>query len=260
MTRPAYLIAVDVGNSSVKLGWFDARTPKLPNYPMPLRVEHFPTGQAPPADWFAELTDNDLLIWYVVSVHREGEGALRTFVRSQRPLDDYHLLAHDKLPLRIEVEYPDRVGMDRLAAAVAANERRSPRRPAIVVDTGTAITVDLVNHHGAFLGGAILPGFRLTARALAEGTNQLPLAVYSGEDEPPTVLGKNTEGAIRSGQFWGAVGAVREIIERLSVDLSEPPDVFVTGGDLKKLTPFVAKNAQFVPHMVLSGIMAAQRR
>ena len=260
MTRPANLIAVDVGNSTVKVGWFDARTPKVPNYPMPLRVEHFTTGQPPPAQWFSELTEKDLLIWYVVSVHREGEAALRAWVRSKRPFDDYHLLTHDKLPLRIEVDFPDRVGMDRLAAAIAANERRSPRRPAIVVDTGTAITVDLVNHHGVFLGGVILPGFRLTARALAEGTNQLPLALYSGEDEPPPTLGKNTEGAIKSGQFWGTVGAVREIIERLSADLTEAPDVFVTGGDLKKLTPYLAKNAQFVPHMVLSGIMAAQRR
>ena len=260
MTRPAYLMAVDVGNSSVKLGWFDARTPKVPNYPMPLKVAQVPTGQALPAEMFSELGETDLLIWYVASVHREGEAALRGWVRSKRPFDDYHLLAHDKLPLRIEVDFPERVGMDRLAAAIAANERRSPRRPAIVVDTGTAITVDLVSHHGVFLGGAILPGFRLAAQALAEGTDQLPLAVYGEGEEPPAALGKNTDGALRSGQFWGTVGAVREIIERLSADLSDPPEVFVTGGDLKKLTPYVAASAQFVPHMVLSGIMAAQRR
>lgn len=260
MSKPAYLIAVDIGNSSVKLGWFDPRTLKLPNYPMPLRVEQYPTGQLPTADWFAELTEKDLLIWYVASVHREAEGALRSWVRSKRPFDDYHLLSHDKLPLRIEVEQPHRVGMDRLAAAVAVNERRSSRKPAVVVDTGTAITVDLVSHHGAFLGGVILPGFRLTAHALATGTNQLPVAVYSGEEEAPPVLGKNTEAAIKSGQFWGTVGAIRELIERLGADLTEPPEVFVTGGDLKKLTPYVAKNAQFVPHMVLSGVIAAQRR
>ncbi len=260
MTKPAYLLAVDVGNSSVKLGWFDPRTPKVPNYPMPLRVEHYSTGQTPRSEWFSDLAEKDLLIWYVASVHRDGEQALRGWVRSKRPHDDLHLLAHDKLPLRIDVDYPDRVGMDRLAAAVAVNERRSPRKPAIVVDTGTAITVDLVNHHGVFLGGVILPGFRLTAQALATGTNQLPLALYAGDDDPPPPLGKNTEGAIKSGQFWGTVGAVRELIERLSADLSEPPEVFVTGGDLKRLSPLIASSAQFVPHMVLSGIIGAQRR
>ena len=259
MTRPAYLIAVDIGNSTVKLGWFDARTPKLPNYPMPLRVEQFPTGQTPLAEWFSDLTEKDLLIWYIASVHRSGEAALYSWIRSKRPFDDFHVLAFEKLPLRIELEYPGRVGMDRLAAAVAANERRSARKPAIVVDTGTAITVDLVNHHGAFLGGAILPGFRLTAEALQSHTDRLPLAVYGGEAEPPA-LGKDTEGAIKSGQFWGTVGAVRELIERMSDDLTDTPEVFVTGGDLKNLAPYMAKNAQFVPHMVLSGIMAAQRR
>jgi type III pantothenate kinase len=260
MSKPAYLIAVDVGNSTVKLGWFDARTPKLPNYPMPLRVEHFPTGQTPLAEWFSELSEKDLLIWYVASVHRGAETILRSWIHSKRPFDDFHLLSHDKLPLRIEVDFPDRVGMDRLAAAVAVNERRSSRKPAIVVDTGTAITVDLVSHHGVFLGGAILPGFRLAAQALASHTDQLPLALYVGDEEPPDSLGKNTEAALKSGQFWGTVGAVRELIERLSADLAEPPEVFVTGGDLKRLAPFMAKNAQFVPHMVLSGIMAAQRR
>ncbi|HUE70254.1 MAG TPA: type III pantothenate kinase [Pirellulaceae bacterium] len=259
MSKPSYLIAVDIGNSTVKLGWFDARTPKLPNYPMPLRVEHFPTGQTPLAEWFEGLSEKDLLIWYVASVHRSGEAALYSWVRSKRPFDDFHVLTYEKLPLRIELEYPGRVGMDRLAAAVAANERRSGRKPAIVVDTGTAITVDLVNHHGAFLGGAILPGFRLTAEALAANTDQLPLTLYGGEDEP-AALGKNTEAALKSGQFWGTIGAVRELIERMSEDLAEPPEVFVTGGDLKRLAPFMAKNAQFVPHMVLSGIMAAQRR
>ncbi|MBC7856368.1 MAG: type III pantothenate kinase, partial [Pirellulaceae bacterium] len=129
--------------------------------------------------------------------------------------------------------------------------------PAIVVDAGTAITVDLVSTDGAFEGGVILPGFRLTAQALATGTNQLPLATFTGQDQPPPVIGKNTDGAIRSGLFWGAVGAVREVIERMSASLSEQPHVFVTGGDLRHLAPLVSPHSQFVPNMVLSGIAIA---
>ena len=75
--------------------------------------------------------------------------------------------------------------------------------------------MDLVGADGAFEGGVILPGFRLTAQALAAGTNLLPLASFTGEDQPPPVVGKNTEGAIRSGLFWGAVGAVREVIDTI---------------------------------------------
>jgi type III pantothenate kinase len=92
---------------------------------------------------------------------------------------------------------------------------------------------------------------------LAAGTNQLPLAIFTGQDQPPPVVGKNTEGAIRSGLFWGAVGAVREVIERMSAGLAEQPHVFVTGGDLRHLAPLVSPHSRFVPNMVLSGIAIA---
>src|SRR5205814_3927690 len=153
----------------------------------------------------------------------EGQRQLSEWALLNRPRDDFKILTYRDLPLEVRVEFPDRVGLDRLAAAVAArflaSEGRQPPdtiRPAIVIDAGTAITVDLVSADGAFEGGVILPGFRLTAEALAAGTNQLPLATFTGQDQPPPVVGKHTEGAIRSGLFWGAVGAVREVIERMS--------------------------------------------
>ena len=69
--------------------------------------------------------------------------------------------------------------------------------------------------------------------------------------------GDGVYGAIRSGLFWGAVGAVREVIERMSADLPQQPHVFVTGGDLRHLAPLVSPHSQFVPNMVLSGIAIA---
>jgi type III pantothenate kinase len=261
----APLIAVDIGNSSTKLGWFRDGREADGQLPSPERVWDCFTAQPLPANIVAELPPQPA-IWRVASVQREGQRQLSEWVLVNRPQDDFTILTYRDLPLEVRVEFPDRVGLDRLAAAVAARFLASGGRqppdiptvkPAIVVDAGTAITVDLVSADGAFEGGVILPGFRLTAQALAAGTNQLPLATFTGQDQPPPVVGKHTEGAIRSGLFWGAVGAVREVIERMSADLSEQPHVFVTGGDLRHLAPLVSPHTQFVPNMVLSGIAIA---
>lgn len=71
------------------------------------------------------------------------------------------------------------------------------------------------------------------------------------------MVGKNTQGAIASGLFWGAGGAVRESISRISAELPNPPAIFVTGGDLRHLAPLVSDRAQFIPHLVLRGIAIA---
>src|SRR5207247_7904642 len=109
---------------------------------------------------------------------------------ADRADDKIRMLTHRDLPIQARVDFPDRVGLDRLAAAVAANVIRRQSRPAIVIDAGSAITVDFVAADGAFEGGVILPGFRMSAEALY-GADLLPLAVLSPDDEPPAVVGKN---------------------------------------------------------------------
>ena len=249
------LIAVDIGNSSTKLGWFGDWSIAEGKLLVPVQVWDCATGQPLPEGIVRELPSEPAM-WRVASVQREGQRKLSEWALLHRPRDEFKILTYRDLPLEVRVDFPDRVGLDRLAAAVAANAIRAGK-PAIVVDAGTAITVDLVSADGAFEGGVILPGFRLTSQALAAGTNQLPLAIFTGDDQPPPVVGKHTEGAIRSGLFWGAVGAVREVIERMSADLNQPPHVFVTGGDLRHLAPLVSPHSRFVPNMVLSGIAIA---
>lgn len=260
------LLAVDIGNSSTKVGWFDLLV-SAGELPTPRQVRDYPTGEPLPGSILADLSAGPV-VWRIASVQRAGEQVLADWVREQRPADDFRILTHRDLPLEVRVDFPDRVGLDRLAAVLAASrllaERSSrqagqpaARTPAIVIDAGTAITVDLLDMDGAFAGGVILPGFRLTAQALAGGTNLLPLCTFTGQDQPPPVVGKNTQAAIASGLFWGAVGAVREIISRISADLPTLPAIFVTGGDLRHLAPLVSDRAQFIPHLVLRGIAIA---
>lgn len=136
---------------------------------------------------------------------------------------------HGTIPILTRVVHPERVGSDRLLDAWAALQRLGG--PVIVVDLGTATTVDAVDASGAFVGGAIVPGLQLGLDALARGTAQLPRV----EATPPEqVIGRDTASAIRSGAVIGHVGAVRELTTRMAAELrtgrGRRPRVVVTGG------------------------------
>ena len=254
VSTPLSLVAVDIGNSSVHFGLF-AASPEL-EPPQPTAVLQQAAQDVAFGRLLERLPTNPCR-WRIASVRRDVQQHLAAWVRGTRPGDDYRVLSYSDLPLAVEVDYPERVGLDRLAAAVAVNCLRSAHRPAIVVNAGTALTVDLVGAAGAFLGGVILPGFQMAARALANDTDLLPLASFSPNDEPPPVVGRSTEAAIRSGLFWGAVGAIHELADRMGRELQSTPEVFVTGGDAQTLAVHLGAAARYVPNLVLTGIALA---
>jgi type III pantothenate kinase len=142
---------------------------------------------------------------------------------------------------------------------VAVNQLRDPNRAAIAVDLGTAITVDLISAEGDFQGGAILPGISMSARALHEFTDLLPLIDMASLAEAPPAVGRSTIDAMQSGLFWGAIGGIRELIDRMTPSHSQPPQIFLTGGAAPSVAGLLAAEAHYVPHLVLSGIaLAAQ--
>ena len=162
--------------------------------------------------------------WLVGSVHRGAVELLTTTIAAwTKKLDvdwPIHQISYRDLRMEIRVDEPARVGIDRLLAAVAANRLRTPDRAAIVVDLGTAITVDLVEADGAFAGGAILPGIGMAGRALADQTDALPHVMLAHSVAPPSPLGKSTKAAIEAGLYWGAVGAVGELVSQLTAALA----------------------------------------
>ena len=249
------LLAVDIGNHHIKLGLMAADS--AAGWPEPNAVFKVASDEAPAG--LAGQLPSQRLVWCVATVHREAERRLAEWVSEQRPGDRYRLLQNQSLPITIRVEQPDRVGADRLLAAVAVNALRTADRPAIVIDAGTAITVDLVSADGAFQGGVILPGFSLVAPALARDTDLLPLVAGSLHDPAPAVVGKSTAGAIRSGLYWGSVGAVCEVVRRITRELEQEPQLFVAGGDAAKLAPYLPASARVVPELVLAGIALAWR-
>ena len=200
------LIAVDIGNSTTKVGWFAEQSASEQEKPPGLAcVQAFVTGQTPP-DALLESLPNESCEWRIASVHREGTRVMKNWLASYRQNDAVRVLETRDFPIAIRVDFPERVGLDRLAACVAASVLRDPGRPAIVIGAGSAITVNLLAADGGFEGGAILPGFRMSAVALY-GADQLPLTMLETDAAPPPVVGKHTEAAIRSGLFWAQSAA-----------------------------------------------------
>ena len=252
------LIAVDVGNARIKLGLFRPdRGDALPEPERTLQLD----GRRPEwgllPGWLKE-TDQGQTHWWIGSVNRPTTTRLLDWIRGRRPADPITLLAAGDLPLVVGLQRPDMVGVDRLLSAVAANHLRQSDRPAVVADLGTAITVDLVSAEGEFLGGSIQPGIGMSARALHEFTDLLPLLDTTELAAPPPALGVSTLSAMQSGLFWGAVGAIRELIERLAGEMD--PQVFLTGGAGPAVAELFGRSARHVPHLTLAGIALTAKR
>lgn len=163
--------------------------------------------------------------------------------------------------LRLAVESPETVGQDRLYAARGAGLLAPGAL--IVVDAGTALTVDAVGPAGVFLGGAIAPGPTLLARALAAGGARLPeVAVEPGE----RALGHDTPSAMAGGIAVGFRGAARALVLEIAADprlasvTQSPPTVVLTGGAREFLlapAPFVPLSILEVGDLVHRGLLAS---
>jgi type III pantothenate kinase len=267
------LVAVDIGNSRMKLGRFDrpfSIDSALGSSGLPEPVETLAVSPgdapgtydiAPLADWLAEFVLPGTP-FVVGSVNRPGANVLAEFLREYSGGAWNHLrqLTGSDFPIENRTDEPERVGIDRLATGVAANAIRRENTPAIVIDFGTAITVDLVSADGAFEGGAILPGVSTAADALHAKTDALPAVRPQLEGKSPPAVGTNTTAAIQSGLYWGAVGAVRELIARQRDGLVTPPQVFVTGStspDMARLLGSPEYTVRYIPHLVLAGLAIA---
>ncbi|WP_197527547.1 type III pantothenate kinase [Posidoniimonas polymericola] len=265
---------MDVGNSRVKLGLFErpveceqaAQAGLLPiaggALPEPVdtfsfaHVEGEPSGYNALREWLRPHAGIPALL---ASVHRSAGQATIEALRGCG-VDNCRPLVGKQLPIATRVDQPERVGIDRLLAGVAANRLRRPESPAIVVDLGTALTIDLIAADGAFEGGAILPGLRMASRALHDQTDALPDIAMQQLEDSPDAVGRNTVDALRAGLFWGAVGAIREVVARQRDRLTVPPQLYLTGG----AAPSVARllggpdcTVRYLPHLVLSGVAIA---
>lgn len=245
-------VVVDIGNSRMKWGRCSGGAVA--------EMESLPLDD--PGAW-SEQRQRWLLAaparWALASVNPVTAGRFVEWSTETNPDDELlPLRSYRDIPLHFSVDAPEEVGTDRVLNTLAAHCFAHPHA-AIVISVGTAVTVDLVDANGVFLGGVIFPGPRLMARSLHEHTAKLPLLEV--EALPPVVApGKNTGDAIRAGIRASIVGAAILLVNHYA-DLAEAPWVFITGGAAGDLERFQFgkrfRGTRYLPTLTLEGIRIA---
>lgn len=152
--------------------------------------------------------------------------------------------------ITVDLDNPQEIGADRLVNAVAVKAHYD--LPAIVIDFGTATTFDVIDTGGIYRGGVIAPGVRLSMEALTSRAAKLPKINI---ENPGHVIGKNTLDAMQSGMYWGYIGMIDTIVERIKAECHSDMHVIATGG----LAPMYAENAKSIDvvdeHLIFKGVL-----
>ena len=255
------VLAVDVGNTRAKFGLF--RVVSHSNVePVRIAACLIDPARNPSSDlkiWLASQSDSapdsTILAGSDPDVRDRMLNNWPSSIAAPFVVDTFH-----QIPISIDVDVPERVGIDRLLNAHAVRCLCERDRSVVIVDSGTATTVDLVTSDGTFRGGSILPGLRLSAMALHDYTARLPLLdVDEDRDVLPVVPGRNTRQAIEAGLFVGQLGAVRELVQRLSAAARDQfgettaTRVVISGGGGRQLVRDLS-DAIYVDSLALHGL------
>jgi type III pantothenate kinase len=157
--------------------------------------------------------------------------------------------------ITIRTDNPREVGADRIVNAVAASEIAPGG--AIVVDLGTATTLDCISPHCEYLGGVIAPGITISAEALFRRAAKLPKVTIG---RPRRVLGKNTELSMQSGLFYGYVSLIDGLVDRLAEEMGFTPQVIATGGHAAALADASRTITRVEPDLTLLGLAIIWQR
>jgi type III pantothenate kinase len=233
------LLALDVGNTNVTIGVFDAE--KLAGR-WRLRTIKEQTAD----EWgillrnLFTLSSLDLqavrgvIISSVVPAVDQPLEAMAHRYFNRSPAFVSHTT---DLGIGVQYDNPREVGADRLVNAVAGFHKYGG--PCIVVDLGTTINFDIVSRDGTFLGGVICPGIGMSISGLFAKTARLPMVDFR---EPEKLIGSNTVGSITSGLYFGFIGMIDGIVERVGAELGPDTKAVATGGQGQR----IAQASRFV--------------
>lgn len=215
------LLAIDIGNSRTKFGIFDQKelTSKFSLKTRRKATAHAVYSQI--KDSIPEGIDSIAISSVVKELRPVYEELASSYLKIQP------LIADNNFDYGFSIEYfpPEDCGADRLVDAFAAVEKYD--FPVIVCDFGTATTIDLVDNNQQYLGGIITPGPNTLGAALYEKTSKLPKVKFAKSEK---VIGNSTITSIQSGIYYGYVGLVDGIIERMISEIDGNPKIVSTGG------------------------------
>ena len=247
------LVVVNVGNSRLAVGSFVAGELTGEAERVPL-VQREAWAKAVEQAW-QRIAGRDNAAVVAAGVNPDAQRALDEVVSERLDRRVVWVGKDLDLPVKVLTDEPEKTGVDRILNVAAAHEQVEGE--VVVIDAGTAITVDACNDAGEFLGGAIAPGVRMQLDALHERTAALPLVPSERFAAPTEPFGHNTEQAILHGVFHGIRGMVKELGEAYATDLGRWPGVVGSGGDAEPLFDRWEIVSAVVPDLTLYGIAKA---
>jgi len=245
------LLVIDIGNTNTVLGVYDGRQLK--------RDWRLETKQRQSADEYGILTRNLFALGGIEFTRISGVVVASVVPTLNSVLEEMSLKYFTIKPLfvgpgvktgmPIRYDPPSDVGADRIVNGVAAFQKYGG--PCIVVDFGTATTFDAISESGEYLGGVISPGPIISADALFAKTARLPRVEVKA---PSKVIGTSTVTSIQSGLYYGYIGLVDGVLEKMIKELSSDSTVVATGGQ----APMIGSCARHInyidPHLTLEGL------
>lgn len=151
--------------------------------------------------------------------------------------------------LEIAITDPSSLGKDRIADCVGALTQYEA--PMIIIDMGTATTVNIIDDQKRYIGGMIIPGVKISLNALSKSASQLPRVPI---EAPKTIIGRNTTECMKSGVIYGFASMIDGLIDRLSSELGGNPTVVVTGGNSKFIVPYCNHTFIYDEYLLLKGM------
>ena len=236
------LLAIDIGNTRTKFGVYE-------NGSLVNRFDTPTIRTQISADVFQSPTNQTIRAIIISSVVPELKNTYQEYVRRRFSVEPIFVDSSTDFDLKVNYYPAESLGVDRLVAAFAAIEKYG--ETCIVADFGTATTIDVVTSKRKFLGGIIAPGMNTMSESLRLKTAKLPQIII---EKPARVIGDSTLTAIQSGIYFGYIGLVTGIIERMTDELGEQPKVVATGGFARLIAESSVKIDAVDDNLLLDGL------
>jgi type III pantothenate kinase len=236
------ILTIDIGNTNINLGIF-GHARLIRKFVIPTKSNSYFLALK------KILTNKEIDKAIICSVVPKATLVIERDLKKLKIKCIYVLGRDIKVPIRNLYRKPKQVGQDRLVGAYAAAKIYA--KPAIVVDFGTAITFDVVSKNNEYLGGMIIPGIRISLKALYQNTALLPDIRLS---RPGQLIGRDTKESILSGMVYGFSALADGVINKIKKLFKRKVKVIGTGGNIKLISPYCSSLDYIDADLILKGL------